>query len=252
MRTISCRCWTAFISTWANKRHLYIVTEVLGPNLYDAVIKEKKMLPMRELQSITKDIIKCLRLLKTLGVIHCDLKPENILFRTETSKTVKVIDFGSSTFIDDSDYDYLQTRPYRAPEISFGCKFDFTADIWSLGCILYELAASRVLFNYTTVQENLAKALAINKFYSTDLFADGTKRKKYVTSNGLFFSESSNRKEWDIVVPKLDYEPFADLKAAGYDPCLISFIEKCLVLDPMNRMTVESALEHEFLKKTFN
>ena len=231
---------------------MYIVTEVLGPNLYDAVIKEKKSLPMRELQSITKDIVKCLKLLKNLGVIHCDLKPENILFRTETSKSVKVIDFGSSTFIDDSDYDYLQTRPYRAPEISFGCKFDFTADIWSLGCILYELAASRVLFNYSVVQENLAKAFAINKYYSVDLFADGVKRKKYVTPNGLFFSESPNQKEWDIIIPKIDHEPFADLKALGCDPSLISFIEKCLVLDPMNRMTADSAMEHEFLKKNFN
>jgi serine/threonine protein kinase len=209
-------------------------------------------LSTRELQSITKDIIKCLKLLKSLGVIHCDLKPENILFRSETSKTVKVIDFGSATFIDDLDYDYLQTRPYRAPEISFGCKFDFTADIWSLGCILYELVSSRVLFNYTSVQENLAKAFAINRNYSVELFADGTKRKKYITPSGLLFAELSNQREWDIVIPKIDHEPFADLKAAGCEPCLISFIEKCLILDPMNRMTVDIAMDHEFLKKNFN
>ena len=79
------------------------------------------------------------------------MKPENILFRDERSKNVKIIDFGSSTFMDDVDYDYLQTRPYRAPEVFFGCKFSFKADIWSLGAIIYELLTSKVLFPYRTM-----------------------------------------------------------------------------------------------------
>ena len=235
---------------------MYIVTEVLGQNLFDAVIREKKALTMKELQSITRDMLKCLRLLKNLGVIHCDLKPENVLYKSEQSRSVKIIDFGSATFIDDSDYDYLQTRPYRAPEISFGCKFDFTADMWSLGCILYELITARVLFNYQTVQENLAKAFAINKSYSTELFADGSKKKRYLTPYGFICLESPNSrpeaKELEIIVPKFEFAFLQELKKFGCDNSLMDFLEKCLALDPLCRLTVDEAFEHEFLKKSFS
>ena len=231
------------------------MTEVLGPNLFEAIIKEKKALTMRELQSVTRDLLKCLRLLKNLGVIHCDLKPENILFKSESSKNVKVVDFGSATFIDDNDYDYLQTRPYRAPEISFGCKFDFTADMWSLGCILYEIVTFKVLFNYPTVPENLAKAFAINKCYTTDLFSDGNKKKRYLTPNGLICNEvgmtRKEVKELDVIIPKLDFEFLQELKKFGCDNSLMDFVEKSLALDPLCRLTVDEALEHEFIKKAF-
>lgn len=210
---------------------------------------------MRELQVIARDILKCLKLLKKLGVIHCDLKPENILYKSEQSKGVKVVDFGSSAFIDDSDYDYLQTRPYRAPEISFGCKFDFTADMWSVGCILYELVTGRVLFNYQTVQENLAKAFAINRIYTTELFADGSKKKRYLTPNGFICLDDGNsreNRELEVVIPKFEFEFLQDLKKFGCDSALMDFIEKCLALDPLCRLSVDEAFDHEFLKKTFN
>ena len=62
---------------------------------------------MRDVQIIIKDILIGLKFLKEKGLIHCDLKPENILFKNKNSKNVKIIDFGSSTFLDDVDYDYL-------------------------------------------------------------------------------------------------------------------------------------------------
>lgn len=228
----------------------------MGPNLYETIIKEKKLPSQKDLQTIVRDILKCLKLLKNLGVVHCDLKPENIVFKSEGSKNVKVLDFGSATFIDDNDYDYLQTRPYRAPEISFGCKFDFTADIWSLGCIVYELMTSKVLFNYQTIQENLAKAFAINKSYATDLFADGSKKKKYLTPNGLICLETTasrrDMKEFQVIVPKLEFDFLQEFKKYNYDGAVADFIEKCLSLDPLSRLTVEEALEHEFIKKSYN
>ena len=93
-----------------------------------------------------RDVLLSLCFFKSRGLIHCDLKPENILFLNKQSNNVKMVDFGSSTFMNDVDYSYLQTRPYRAPEITFGCRFDFAVDIWSLGCVIYELVAFRILF----------------------------------------------------------------------------------------------------------
>ena len=232
------------------------MTEILGPNLFDAVIKEKKSLHQPELQTIIRDVLLCLRQLKSKGIIHCDLKPENIVFRNEISKNVKVIDFGSATFIGDSDYDYLQTRPYRAPEVAFGSNYDFMADMWSLGCIIYELVTSRVLFSYQSVAENLAKAFSINHCFTPELFSDGTKKKKYLTSTNLLFVEQKAARgeaaEVEIVVPRLDFDLTNELRHEKCDRSLVNLIQRCLVLDPGCRITVEEALNHEFLLRGFN
>lgn len=81
-----------------------------------------------------------------VGVIHCDLKPENILFTDQTHQKIKVIDFGSSCFSCKDGFSYVQSRYYRAPEIALGLPYSETADMWSLGCIVAELATGRPLF----------------------------------------------------------------------------------------------------------
>lgn len=98
---------------------------------------------------------------KTCGLIHSDLKPENIVFRLKSEERVKVIDFGSATYIYEQCQDYVQTRPYRAPEIIFGCDYDFGVDMWSLGCILYELLTSKVLFSQKNLHQIIAQVVSL-------------------------------------------------------------------------------------------
>lgn len=52
---------------------------------------------------------------------------------------IKIIDFGSSCFDNETIYTYIQSRYYRAPEITLGINYDQNIDIWSTGCILAEL-----------------------------------------------------------------------------------------------------------------
>jgi hypothetical protein len=61
-----------------------------------------------------------------------DLKPEN--------SDIKVIDFGSAAFDDQYHSTIVSTRHYRAPEVILGLGWTFPCDIWSVGCILVELA----------------------------------------------------------------------------------------------------------------
>jgi serine/threonine protein kinase len=210
-------------------------------------------LPM--LQRITKDILKCLGILKKFGIIHCDLKPENILFRLDPSKGVKVIDFGSATFLDDVDYSYLQTRPYRAPEVSLGCKFDFAIDMWSLGCILFEMVTGKLLFPYTSVQENLVKAMSINRVFNLDYLGEGSARHKFLLNNSVVCLRSEKETVdgglITVVIPKGDFKLADEFLPYCYEKSVLDFIEKCVNIDPTKRLTVEGALEHEFLKKNF-
>jgi dual specificity tyrosine-phosphorylation-regulated kinase 2/3/4 len=86
-------------------------------------------------------------------VIHCDLKPENILLKHADKSGIKVIDFGSSCFDNERIYTYIQSRFYRAPEIILGIPYTMSIDMWSFGCILYEMYTGYPLFAGENEQE---------------------------------------------------------------------------------------------------
>lgn len=84
----------------------------------------------------------------SLHITHRDLKPENILIKGDN---IKICDWGLSRFHMDNDYkcftSEIQTLWYRAPELLLGVKkYNTSIDIWSIGCILYELMTNTVLF----------------------------------------------------------------------------------------------------------
>jgi len=80
------------------------------------------------------------------NIIHCDLKPENILLRKKNKSGIKIIDFGSSCFGDKRVYTYIQSRFYRSPEVIFGLEYSTAIDMWSFGCVLFELYTGDPLF----------------------------------------------------------------------------------------------------------
>ena len=89
---------------------------------------------------------------------HRDLKPENILLK-QTKKgltdaltlELKIADFGAAKVLDKSqrrmNTPYVVSRIYRAPELILGSHlYDESIDIWSAGCILFELMTGTPLF----------------------------------------------------------------------------------------------------------
>lgn len=92
---------------------LLIITEMLSESLYYKVIKPKMVLDPNTLKAILHQIFQCLAMMQEVGVIHCDIKPENLCFVTLQFPKLKVIDYGSAMFIEDSDnHCELQTLPY--------------------------------------------------------------------------------------------------------------------------------------------
>ena len=79
--------------------------------------------------------------------IHRDLAARNVL--VENDRLVKIGDFGLAKTLDDN-YEMAQTRDgcriYMSPERHRGERYNHKADMWSLGCILYELCTLRYTF----------------------------------------------------------------------------------------------------------
>lgn len=126
---------------------LYLAAKV--KKLPVAVRKKHRLVYKISLETsacIVLEVLKALKSLKKHRVVHCDIKPGNILL----SKYGKVVlcDFGISKVLKDGEDNavvkYVQGTPaYMASEmVSRGLPFDYSADIWSVGVVLYNLFTS--------------------------------------------------------------------------------------------------------------
>merc|ERR1712032_799959 len=178
-----------------HKEHLIIVTELLRDNLYEfskfnRECGDEPYFTLGRLQKIARQVLTSLEYVHSLRLIHCDLKPENILIRSYSRCEVKVIDFGSSCFVDDHLSSYVQSRSYRAPEVMLGLQYDQKIDLWSLGCILAELWTGYVLFQNDSVQSLLARIIGIIGPIPLHMMTQGSNVDKFFTQDGQLYREA--------------------------------------------------------------
>lgn len=97
---------------------------------------------------VARGLLEGLQQLHGQGFIHRDLKPSNIVVK-KNMDTVAICDFGSAVKCTTGEQYQIEgfTRWYKPPEMLFGSrKYKYEVDIWSLGCILVELATGQQLF----------------------------------------------------------------------------------------------------------
>jgi len=132
------------LKVFTYRDNVFLVFPNFGIDLYNYY--KKNTIDEEDVKCFGKQIARGLEFIHAHDIIHMDLKPENILIR---DKHLKIIDFGSSMVVDkDKEYfkNYIQSRYYRSPEVVFDLPITTMIDIWSYGCILYELVTKKPLF----------------------------------------------------------------------------------------------------------
>ncbi|KAH8404915.1 hypothetical protein KR222_010418, partial [Zaprionus bogoriensis] len=226
------------------RRHLCITFELMSLNLYELIKKNNyNGFSMSLIRRFCNSIVKCLRLLYKENIIHCDLKPENILLKQRGSSSIKVIDFGSSCYVDRKIYTYIQSRFYRSPEVILGLQYGTAIDMWSLGCILAELYTGFPLFPGENEVEQLACIMEVLGLPPKVLISVARRRR-------LFFDSRD--------APRCITNTKGRKRAPGskslsqilhcQDRYFIDFLQRCLEWDPAERMTPDEAAHHEFLQ----
>ena len=139
----------------------YVMPYVEGETLRDR-LKRERQLPLEEALRIAREVADALSYAHSHDVVHRDVKPENILFQAGHAV---VSDFGIARAITAAGGDKLTetgiavgTPAYMSPEqASGGGILDGRADIYSLGCVLYELLAGEPPFTGPSAQAVLAR-----------------------------------------------------------------------------------------------
>ncbi|MEU0830666.1 Stk1 family PASTA domain-containing Ser/Thr kinase [Streptomyces sp. NPDC005969] len=128
----------------------YIVMEYVdGSTLRELLHSGRKLLPERTLE-MTVGILQALEYSHRAGIVHRDIKPANVML-TRTGQ-VKVMDFGIARAMGDSGMTMTQTSAvigtaqYLSPEQAKGEQVDARSDLYSTGCLLYELLTVRPPF----------------------------------------------------------------------------------------------------------
>ena len=128
----------------------YIVMEyVAGRTLRDIIREGRKILPERALE-ISSGVLSALDYSHRAGIIHRDIKPGNVMLTP--SGDVKVMDFGIARAMSDASSTMTQTAAvvgtaqYLSPEQARGETVDSRSDVYSAGCLLYELLTGRPPF----------------------------------------------------------------------------------------------------------
>ncbi|EAR94574.2 Serine/Threonine kinase domain protein (macronuclear) [Tetrahymena thermophila SB210] len=127
-----------------DKSHFVIVSEFMrGGNLQDEIIKhvnEKKVILEDDIWNYIFQISNGLKALHENKITHKNLKSTNIYF-SEDKKQIKIGDVGIKQFLDIEKQQQFNGCPYSMSPEGFRGRFTKKSDIWSLGCIIYEVAA---------------------------------------------------------------------------------------------------------------
>lgn len=117
-----------------------------GGSLLDAARRRKKRFANAEIQEILRQILNGIKHLHSHRIIHRDIKPGNILV-DKRGATYKITDFSIATRVDEDTPDARRecagTPWYIAPEVILGCPYSYAADVWSLGCLAFEVFTGR-------------------------------------------------------------------------------------------------------------
>jgi serine/threonine-protein kinase len=135
---------------------MYLAMELLdGSSLRSLVDVDLPPLSTRRACQIASDVADVLASAASISLVHRDLKPENIILdRTRDEERTVVVDFGLAYILESEEAgrmtrhgEGLGTPDYLSPEQARGLKLTPACDVYSLGCVLYEMLSANVPFD---------------------------------------------------------------------------------------------------------
>ena len=214
---------------------VYIVTNLYESDL-ERIIQSRQVLTDQHFQYFLYQILRALKYVHSANVLHRDLKPSNILVNANCD--LGLCDFGLARGFDvegkDTLTEYVVTRWYRAPELLCESNhYGKGVDVWSVGCIFAELLTHSAFFRGDNPQHQLE--IIVSKIGCPPREKLGFIRQQamnFVIAAG----ENSNPQPFNMYFP------------SNTSPAAVDILNRMLQFCPEDRITVEEALAHHYLK----
>lgn len=271
------------LSRFEHRGHLCLVFEPLDADLRALAARYGRGvgLSLQAVRAYATQLLLALSHVASCGVVHADVKPDNVLVSRDRSRVV-LADFGSALFVggDNEVTPYLVSRFYRAPEIILGLRYSYPCDVWSLGCLLFELYTGKVAFPGKTNNEMLAlfqatKGAVPKKMVKKGLFAGrhfenvgggggGDSGEQFAFAAVRDDPISGRPMRTVVRNPRVEADVAARLKGAtavgapsssfsaeerADVAALADLLERMFALDPERRITAKEALKHPFIAR---
>ncbi|CAG9329969.1 unnamed protein product [Blepharisma stoltei] len=162
---------------------------------------------------------------------------------------VKIADLGNACWIHKHFSTEIQTRQYRGPEVILGISYNYTADVWSFACMLFELITGDFLFDPRTgpdfdkEDDHLAQMVETLGFFPKSFALSGVNSKKFFDHRGKL-RRISKLKLWPLKDVLMEKYRIKEHEAR----MLSDFLLPMLNYEPDKRCTAQQALDHPWLK----
>lgn len=229
------------IMEYSNDIHSYIKEK-------NRIIKDKKyrkkLLLKNKLISEAKTRKDKIEIIKKLNIEY-NKNNEGI----DQNINIKICNFSKALWLNQKIDEAIQTRQYRAPEVILGINYNETVDIWSLACIVFELATGEYLFNpivgenFSKDDDHLAKFIQILGKMPKNFCLSGAYSHKYFDKYGnLKRKKDINPKTIKDILTKKYF--FIEDEAKALNDFLLPMLEYY----PSKRATAKQMLGHPWLK----
>lgn len=238
---------------------LYVVLEWMESDLH-RIIHSPQPLTEEHSRYFLYQLLNGLSYIHSANVIHRDIKPSNLLINSNC--LLKICDFGMARPLSSGPQDhasfmtaYVATRWYRAPEVMLSFHtYTKAIDVWSVGCILAEMLGRRFLFpgqNYLNQIDLILQLLGspseevlknVGGEHAGRYLRSLPERPPQLLSSKLPDARSVKGRGWSEKIDK-------KCLLVSRSPEALDLVDKLLRFDPAERLSVEDAMQHPFLKQ---
>lgn len=214
-----------------DRQNMYFIFEYIEQDL-ERYLKINNPLNINQIRNFTRQLLTAVSVLHSHSIFHRDIKPQNILVTNDG--TLKLADFGLAREYHEHKVftTVVVTMWYRAPEILLSSPYCTSVDMWSIGCILGEMALGRPLFTAKSETRQLRRIFLMLGLPSEDEWPMDCRIPREAFTN--------------CSQPIITLERFVRFQ----DSCALDLLQSLLSFKQSLRPTAFRALEHDFFHRT--